>query len=176
MDPYFYLDLSERMGKRSVVSEAARSINESMPMSSSKEISNILQSKEIDEPRIMILGYSYKPETGDTRDTPVYLMSQALLSKKSKLFVWDPFVSGKDLPEWVEKLDGPFDKSMIDIVILATAHRQIIDMDWSKLKDFCTTPRIYDGRRALSPKSMQESGWEYYGVGYPASMSNFFNN
>ena len=74
-------------------------------------------------------------------------------------------------PEMGLKLDGPFDKSMIDIVILATA---MTNYRWIGVnKDFCTTPRIYDGRRALSPKSMQESGWEYYGVGYPARCQTF---
>jgi nucleotide sugar dehydrogenase len=169
VDPYFYLDLSERTGNKSLISSAARSINESMPSLSAEEITALFQRKNIQEPKILILGYSYKPETGDVRDTPVLEFSEKLSSSGATIFVWDPFVAEGDFPTWVEELNHPLEKSELDMVVLATAHQQFMGLDWGKLGMKCNTPRIYDGRRVLRPSHMEKIGWEYHGIGYPTN-------
>ena len=167
MDPYYYLDLTKKAGHSSLISNAARSINESMPSFSAEEVLHLLDRFQIDSPNVLVLGYSYKPETGDIRDTPVREFSRAIASSEATVFVWDPFVEVGHFPEWVERLDDPIDGPEMDIVVLATAHSQFIEIDWEGLKNRCKNPLVYDGRRALSSSKMKNLGWEYYGIGYP---------
>ena len=169
VDPYYYLDLSEKTGKRSLISTAARSINESMPSFSADEVVSLLDSYNLDSPKVLILGYSYKPETGDIRDTPVLEFSQGISSSGVTVFVWDPFVEDKHFPEWVVQVGGPLEESGLDMVILATAHSQFMNIDWEGLRERCNNPIFYDGRRALSPLEMKKVGWEYFAIGYPTN-------
>lgn len=172
VDPYYYHEISERYGKKSLISTAAREINESMPGFSSEQILASLDDNLGDGLKMLILGYSYKPETGDTRDTPVMELSRRLTEQGVKLYVWDPHVDAKFLPDWLIPIIDPYQRINYDMVILATAHEICISLDWVKISGFCSTPRIYDGRRALTPAEMIEKGWEYYGTGYPKNNFN----
>ena len=65
VDPYYYIELSEKAGFPSLLASASRKINNSMPENSADEILTILSGKT--KPRVLILGYSYKANVGDTR-------------------------------------------------------------------------------------------------------------
>ncbi len=170
VDPYYYIDLSERIGKRSQISSAARGMNESMPLISAREIISLTQKRGLNSPKALILGYSYKPETGDVRETPVLELSHNLSNFGAQVEIWDPHVEESLLPGWARKNSDPLEGSGYDIVILATAHSKCLEINWSQLLQRCNTPLIYDGRRALSPESMNELGWEYNGTGFPLSI------
>ena len=140
-----------------------------MPSFSADEVVSLLDSYNLDSPKVLILGYSYKPETGDIRDTPVLEFSQGISSSGVTVFVWDPFVEDKHFPEWVVQVGGPLEESGLDMVILATAHSQFMNIDWEGLRERCNNPIFYDGRRALSPLEMKKVGWEYFAIGYPTN-------
>ena len=55
----------------------------------------------------------------------------------------------------------------IDIVVLATAHEEILSIDWNQLKKSMKKPIIYDGRRALNLSYLKEEGWLTYAIGKP---------
>lgn len=169
VDPYYYLELSEKIGKRSPISEAARGINESMPRHSASEVLQILKVNGIESSRVLVLGFSYKPETGDIRDTPVREFTRILHDSGSEVLIWDPFVESKSLPEWVTSVEQPLDLEDLDIVVIATAHSKCLEIDWIEMSKSLKSPMIYDGRRALSVEKMRSLGWEYFGVGFPNS-------
>ena len=54
-----------------------------------------------------------------------------------------------------------------DMVVLATAHRECIEIDWNSLLEKMRTPILYDGRRVLDLDAMQEMGWKANAVGSP---------
>ena len=54
------------------------------------------------------------------------------------------------------------------MVVLATAHKECIDIDWSALLEKMRTPILYDGRRVLDLDAMQAMGWKANAVGSPA--------
>lgn len=167
VDPYYYLDISEKTGHKSLMSSAARNINENMPAYSSTQIIASLEAEASENCRVLILGYSYKPETGDIRDTPVMDLTRLLSRFCNEIYLWDPHVETGLLPDWVIPVDDPYSENNYDMVVLATAHREVISLDWEKLISSCSVPKIFDGRRALSPRGMTDKGWVYLGVGYP---------
>ena len=113
------------------------------------------------------MGYSYKPGLGDTRETPVAEMTRKLRKYNCELLIWDPLVDRNEFPDETLAVNNPYEVEEIDIIILATAHQEILDTDWAKLRGNCNTPIIYDGRRVLDKFAFIESGWSYYGVGMP---------
>ena len=48
-----------------------------MPSNSARDLVNLIDSKE--KKKILILGYSYKAELGDVRETPVYPFIEQLI-------------------------------------------------------------------------------------------------
>ena len=114
----------------------------------------------------MILGYSYKPELGDCRETPVRPLIQNLLESGIEVYLFDPNISESDVPEGVVWVENPLNLEN-DLVVIATAHRQIIELDWSTMLEECTTKTIYDGRRSFSRPVMENEGWKYRGIGVP---------
>ena len=166
VDPYFYISMAEEMGFPSMLSTSARKLNNSMPENCAKDILQITQ--KIEHPRILILGYSYKAEVGDIRETPVKYMAEYLTNHGGEVIIWDPFVEAEEYPQDITVVDSPYSVEEIDIVVLATGHDQIINMDWERIAtQFSENPHIYDGRRVLVKSLFENSGWIFDGIGVP---------
>ena len=166
VDPYYYIEASINSGVPSKLAPVARSINEKMPEISAQRILGLIDPNR-KKRNALILGYSYKPNIGDIRMTPVLKLAQTLHRSGISITVWDPHVDPAGIPSWIIISDDPFVDSEFDIVILATAHDECLDIDWSKLLQCTTSGMIFDGRRALSISEMEQIGWDYHGVGMP---------
>ena len=166
VDPYYYISLSEKLGFKSLLSPIARGLNEGMPSFTVESIKSLLPSG-LKNSKILILGYSYKPELGDTRETPVYDLIELLSKNDSNVFVYDPFVDSKNMPKWINHISDIYSIKDFDMIILATAHNDCLELDWTKLLQCCPNTLIYDGRRALEKDKMREIGWNYFGTGMP---------
>jgi len=169
VDPYYYSALAEKLGKPSQLSPIARVINEGMPSFSARSITRILGEKP--SPRVLLLGFSYKPNTGDIRETPVKDLSKTLSDSGCDVFVWDPHVEADLLPGWVTPLSHPSGISDIDIMVVSTAHDECIGLDWGAISEICPSRTVFDGRRCLDPEEMKQKNCRYYGIGYPIGNS-----
>jgi UDP-N-acetyl-D-glucosamine/UDP-N-acetyl-D-galactosamine dehydrogenase len=165
VDPYYYMALANKVGFPSMISTAARKINNSMPEIAAENIIKIIGREK--DMNILVLGYSYKPELGDLRETPVEDLTFSLSQKGANVKVWDSLVDNSKMPEWVEPVSNPLECREIDTVVLATAHKEILNLDWSELIKHCRNTIIYDGRRVLNRANMEKIGWKYTGIGVP---------
>jgi UDP-N-acetyl-D-glucosamine/UDP-N-acetyl-D-galactosamine dehydrogenase len=166
VDPYYYMALAEKVGFPSKISTHARKINNSMPIIAAENILK-LSTNNSEHINILVLGYSYKPELGDLRETPVKDLTHYLNSKGANVFLWDPLVEKEKLPKWINYISEPLETEEIDCVVLATAHKEVINLDWIALKKCCRKCTIYDGRRVLNKDKMEQIGWKYTGIGVP---------
>ncbi len=167
VDPYYYIDIARNLGLPSLLANASRKINSGMPEYTARQIKEIFKGN-LSNKRCLILGYSYKPGLGDTRETPVKDLVMELRKYNCEVLIWDPLVDRNEFPDETLAVSNPYEVEEIDIVILATAHQEILETDWAKLSGNCNTPVIYDGRRVLDKFVFIESGWSYYGVGMPS--------
>ena len=105
MDPYYYVELSRKVGYPSLLASSSREINSRMPEYSASHISEILDG--IGVARVLILGYSYKANVGDTRETPVRDLSMYLNDEGHYIMIHDSMVGEEEVPEWVEYVSEP---------------------------------------------------------------------
>jgi UDP-N-acetyl-D-mannosaminuronate dehydrogenase len=117
--------------------------------------------------RVLLLGWSYKAEVGDPRETPAEPLAETLMSKGIKVATWDPHIDFGEYPEGVEVISNIDDAEDFDIAVLVTAHKVCLNLDWDKLLSQMRTPLIYDGRRVLDLDSLEKMGWQTYAVGKP---------
>ena len=115
----------------------------------------------------MLLGWSYKPEVGDPRETPAEPLAEALQGKGISVSVWDPHLTSDELPTSVEFLTDIDQAHGIDVVVLVTAHEACLELDWNKLREQMNHSILYDGRRVLDLASLNAIGWTTHAVGRP---------
>ena len=168
IDPYYYIELAKDVGYDSLLSKSARKINEEMPYIAADEIISLINSKNQSEgKKILVLGYSYKPELGDTRETPVKYLLERLHEENLEIFLWDPLVDKTEIPDFITAIDSPYQITGLEMIILATAHNEILNLDWTRLGINCYEKIIYDGRRVLNKDEFGKNGWILSGVGIP---------
>ena len=94
-------------------------------------------------------------------------MTRKLSDMGSEILIWDPLVDTEDFPDWALIVKDPYDLENVDMVVLTTARREVIELDWDELMRVCNKATVYDGRRVLDESKLVNSGWAYFGVGLP---------
>ena len=111
------------------------------------------------------MGYSYKPELGDIRETPVRELCKNLYHGGCQIFIKDPHVSPTEIPEWANYVSKEDEGIIFDLIVMATGHSEFNSLNWGELLTKCRTKIIYDGRRFLEREKMEKIGWIYHGIG-----------
>ena len=98
VDPFYLTYKANQLGLKTEFIKLAGKINDSRPLQISKKIESFLKkNKSLKNKRILILGFSYKKDSDDTRESPVKKICEQLKSKvKNKLIICDPHIENKD--------------------------------------------------------------------------------
>ncbi len=165
IDPHYYIEFAKKMGTPSAMSPSARQLNSSMPKHSAEEVNRFCDGSI---GRILLMGYSYKPNVSDTRETPVGPFIEEVYRLGAKeIFVWDSWVGPNQIHELATPISDPFALENIDCIVICTAHDDILSLDWGRIKIIMSEPRIYDSRRCLNKAEMLEIGWSLHAIGMP---------
>lgn len=148
---------------------AARAVNRSMPSHVAGVLSDLMWNSGVPagDAKVLLLGWSYKAEVGDPRETPAEPLAETLMSKGIKVGTWDPHIEFGEYPDGVEVISEINEAKGYDIAVLVTAHRACVELDWSELLKQMRTPLLYDGRRVLDLGGLKQLGWQTYAVGRP---------
>lgn len=163
VDPYYMIKRASEVGVTSNLISAARSVNRQMPEHVAKVIQDLFS--DFPNPRVLFLGWSYKPEVGDPRETPADPLSRELAKSGCRVSVWDPYI--EYVPDHVEMIDDIDTAEGYDMAVLITAHNICLEIDWVSLKDRMRTPIVFDGRRVLDLQELELMGWQTHAVGRP---------
>jgi nucleotide sugar dehydrogenase len=169
VDPYYLTFKAEQLGFHPRIILAGRAVNDFMPfhvVGLVVEGLNDLE-KPVNGSKIVVLGYSYKKNTGDIRNTPSEIIIKELRGMNAKIYVFDPFVSEGE----IHLRDVIYAKPMeifegADCIILATDHDSFRKLKLGEVKKF-TKKRclVVDGRGFFKKEVAKKAGFEYLGVG-----------
>ena len=173
VDPYYMIQRAADVGVPAGLITAARAVNRSMPSHVSGVLSEIMWSNDVpaNNAKVLLLGWSYKAEVGDPRETPAEPLAETLMSKGVTVGAWDPHLESNMFPEGIEVVTDISQANGYDMAVLVTAHKACLELDWSRLLSQMRTPLIYDGRRVLDIEKLEEIGWTVHAVGRPVSNS-----
>ena len=126
--------------------------------------------------KIAIFGFAFKPDTGDTRDSPAIYICKRLLEERAQLRVTDPHAilnAQKDLEginDRVEFYEDPYEAAKdAHGLALLTQWVEYQKLDYQKIFDSMSKPAfIFDGRNHLDHQKLFEIGFNVYPVGKPA--------
>ena len=171
VDPYYMMQRAADVGVPAELITAARAVNRTMPLHVAGVLYDMLYRSgvAVGEGKILFLGWSYKAEVGDPRETPAEPLSKALLARDVSVTAYDPHISTHDFPKEIEVIDDLNKAEGFDLVVLVTAHESSTNIDWRALLKRMRTPLVYDGRRVLDLDNLSEMGWKVSAVGMPRS-------
>jgi UDPglucose 6-dehydrogenase len=132
--------------------------------------------------RIAILGFSFKKETNDTRESPAIAVGRALLDERANLAVYDPKVSAEQIhldlafsPDSLDELGRPRVEIAADAYgAAAGAHAVVILTDWDEFKrlDYARIQAamhkpafLFDGAAVVDLQEMRALGFDAHGIG-----------
>ena len=142
-----------------------------------KRISRIIVDKlfgTISEKIITIYGFSFKPNTNDTRESPAISICKSLLEEGSFLSIYDPKVSNEqihnDLTNYNEnwkKFDDMYEAAEgSDAIIILTEWDQFYQLDFAKLFKVMRSPCwIFDTRNIINTKIVKSFGFNVWKIG-----------
>ena len=170
VDPYYMIQRAADVGVPAGLITAARAVNRSMPSHVAGVLNEILYKAGIPagKGKILLLGWSYKAEVGDPRETPAEPLSSALQSKGIAIAAYDPHLEPSDFPEGIEVVSDIDSAQGYDLAVLVTAHQACKEIDWAALASRMRNPILYDGRRVLDLQDIASKGWQVHAVGKPS--------
>ncbi len=176
VDPYFLMDQANEKNSTLNLISSARAINDKMPVYVCNQILEIMKRNGIEKTgsKVLILGWAYKPNIGDVRGSPSKHLAKNLLSHGISVDTWDPYVLESEIPTNVGYLKNIYSIEGHDLIIIATAHNEVVNLKWSELKPKMKNPIIFDGRRCIDLKILRKSGWQVYAIGSPSEDINYW--
>jgi len=132
VDPYYLLHKSKSIGFIPDLIRTARTINDTMPDYIAREFVSQLIAKKINpvECKVLILGFTFKENCPDVRNTKVYDLYLSLCQLGFDIEIYDPWVD-------VESVNQEFsiavksnveDLRVNDVAILAVPHGEILEL------------------------------------------------
>ena len=132
--------------------------------------------------KIAILGWAFKKDTNDTRESSAIYVADELLNERAELKIYDPKVkeskilndlnylntrSSQDNINLITTLNDPYETcKATHAVAVLTEWDEFKAYDWKKIYDSMLKPAfIFDGRSILNVQVLEKIGFKVYSIG-----------
>ena len=124
--------------------------------------------------KIAVLGFAFKADTGDTRESPAITVCTKLLNEHAQLAIHDPKALDnaredlKDAPaNSVQYFDDPYQAAEdAHALVVLTDWKSFTQLDYQRIYQQMQKPAfIFDGRNFLEHQKLFEIGFNIYPVG-----------
>ncbi|KAI0037049.1 UDP-glucose/GDP-mannose dehydrogenase [Vararia minispora EC-137] len=134
---------------------------------------------------IAVLGFAFKADTGDTRESPAIALVRSFLLESAKVTIYDPKVPheqiwldlSETLPDWpIEKIQKSVTiapsaleaAKKSEAIVIATEWKEFREIDWKVIYDTMKKPAfVFDGRLILDAPKLREIGFRVKQIGRP---------
>ena len=129
VDPYYLTYKAKKLNYNPKVILAGRKINDEMPKRISDKVLWFFKKHKIISKKVLILGFSFKENSEDTRNTKVFDLYKNLKKKTKNIDIFDPLVDKKKIyKDYNIKLLSKLKfQNNYDAVILAVPHQKIMN-------------------------------------------------
>ncbi|MGB9980636.1 nucleotide sugar dehydrogenase [Methanobacterium sp.] len=173
VDPYYLVKKAKELGYHSKVIAAGRTINDNMPIHTLNLIQDALNEheKSVKNSKIVVLGFSYKENVGDARESPALTLIKHLKWKGAEVIVVDPYIEDTEDYGFLET-DLYNALKNADAMVLMTCHDEFELIDFERAKRLMKIPILIDGRRIFDSTKLKKLGFSYKGIGAINECSN----
>ena len=145
-----------------------------------KKIHSLINKESLNN-NVCILGWAFKKDTNDTRESAAIYVSDNLIKSNINLNIYDPkvkesqiffdmnYINGNDKKnkEHISIYNNPIDCiHKTNIIAILTEWDEFKDYDWNKIYNKMSKPAyIFDGRNILDKVKLESIGFNYIGLG-----------
>ena len=155
VDPYYLTHKAQEVGYRPEVILAGRRINDGMGEYVATQLVKKLSSKKIhiDEAKVLILGFTFKGDCPDVRNTKIVDIVKELNDFNMSVDVYDGWANQEEVKhEYGIDLITELEKNKYDGILLAVDHSELKQMGEQKLRSFGKDNHVlYDVKHVLKP-------------------------
>ena len=134
----------------------------------------------IADKKILILGFAFKSNTNDTRESPAIYISKDLINERANIFFHDPKVTkeqifsslenvlnSKEEFKYVNYSDDVYDASkQADAIIVLTEWDEYKNLNWSEISKNMRKPAwLFDARGIIKSSEVLSSGINFWQLG-----------
>ncbi len=146
--------------------------------------SNIVKTlyNTVADKKITFLGWAFKKDTNDTRESAAIYVADKLLSEQANISIFDPKVSEKQVLFDLNYLESrSTEKNKAGVIVHSDPYEACKDThaiciltewdefrtyDWQKIYDNMKKPAfVFDGRNLLDSDTLEKIGFNYYQIG-----------
>lgn len=139
VDPFYLAQKAQEVGYHPEIILAGRRLNDSMGKHVATEVIKHMMRKDLKviESKVLILGFTFKEDCPDVRNTRVVDIYNELLSFDMNVDVYDPWINQKEvrLEYGIDILNQEPDLGTYSAVILAVAHKKFKTLDLKTAND-----------------------------------------
>jgi len=138
VDPYYLAHKSEALGYKPEVILSGRRVNDNMGMFVATKVIKMLvaRDKVINGAKALILGFAFKENCPDTRNTRVIDIYKELKSFSMEVDIYDPWANADEVnAEYNIQLIDNNQFMHYDVLILAVAHQQFLEIDYRSFRE-----------------------------------------
>lgn len=128
---------------------------------------------------VCILGWAFKKDTNDTRESAAIYVANNLIKSKIKIKIYDPKVQKNQIDFDLKYINKNVSKNLFkvyenyiqclketNVVAILTEWNEFNDYDWELIYDNMNKPAyIYDGRNIMNKEKLEKIGFKYIAIG-----------
>ena len=136
----------------------------------------------ISDKKITFLGWAFKKDTNDTRESAAIYVADDLINEQAKIAVFDPKVDYQQILEdlnylesrtalknekHIKSFENPYEAcNQSHAIAILTEWDEFKNYDWQKIYDSMLKPAfVFDGRNLLDKEKMTNIGFQYQAIG-----------
>jgi UDPglucose 6-dehydrogenase len=136
----------------------------------------------IADKKITFLGWAFKKDTNDTRESAAIYVADDLINEQAKIAVYDPKVNYNQIisdlnyletrseeknKKWITSFDDPYQACHnAHAIAILTEWDEFREYDWQKIYDNMLKPAfVFDGRNLLDAEKLRKIGFHYQAIG-----------
>jgi len=134
VDPYYLAQKAQEEGYHPEIILAGRRLNDGMGAYIANEVVRLMIKRDITikNANVLLLGFTFKENCPDVRNTKVIDIYKELFSYAINVTVYDPFAKPEDVAHeyGIQMITKHPENELFDAVILAVAHTEFLGVDW----------------------------------------------
>jgi UDPglucose 6-dehydrogenase len=134
--------------------------------------------------KISFLGWAFKKDTNDTRESAATYVANHLLNEKANISVYDPKVKEKQIQfdlNYLQTRSEEENNTLVSVetdpyvacknshaIAILTEWDEFKSYDWQRIYDSMLKPaQVFDGRNILNHEELRKIGFRVYAIGKP---------
>ncbi|MEQ6376461.1 nucleotide sugar dehydrogenase [Bacillaceae bacterium S4-13-58] len=160
VDPWFIVELQPELAK---MIHLARTTNDDMPAYTVQRIQEILKENQVVQPKVALLGLSFKGNVDDMRESPSLTIMEHLNKTNIDYRVYDPYIKDIRVPHQEFSLEDTVRGA--DMVVILTDHNIFKTYVPEEVAVLMNTAIVYDTKNCIDEDAWRNAGFVYNRLG-----------